>query len=270
MAQTNPHSRAAILSRLARGQVVIDADGLKVGTVADVLGETLVIGKNPLLIRERYVPASAVASVEPDRVTLNLTAADLDDQRYDASPETVDLDQGQIGAAPADLTDRQTLQLREEQLAVRKELELSGHVRVRKEVEDVPRRLEADTYREEVTVEHVPIGRVVQERQPPRDEDGLYIMPIYEEQLVLVKQLILKEEIRIRRRGATERRLFEDTVRRERLVVEDPERTGRVRELYPTEQPAGERVTSDPAQAEDEATREEPGLLERLGRKVLE
>jgi hypothetical protein len=66
----------------------------------------------------------------------------------------------------------------------------------------------------------------------------------------------MKEQIRIRREGTTEKRLFEDTVRRERLVVEDPNRTGLVRERYPT--------------AEEEASEEEGGLLEKLGRKVLE
>ena len=42
----------------------------------------------------------------------------------------------------------------------------------------------------------------------------------YEEQRYM-KRLVLKEEVRVRRVRAWEHRLFEDTVRRERLVVEE-------------------------------------------------
>jgi uncharacterized protein (TIGR02271 family) len=163
-----------------------------------------------------------------------------------------------------------SVELLQEELVPHKETVEAGRIRVRKQVEDVPRRLEVDAYHEEVTVEHVPIGRVVKEREGPREEDGVYIVPIYEEQLVVVKRLVLTEEIRIRRQGATERRLFEDTVRRERLVIEDPDRTGRVHEQYSTEQPEGERVAGDTVRGEEESDPEAGGLLEKLGRKVLE
>ena len=163
-----------------------------------------------------------------------------------------------------------TLELAEEELVPRKELEEAGRVRLRKEVEDVPRRLEVDAYHEEVTVEHVPIGRIVKEQEPAREEDGVFIVPIYEEQLVVVKRLVLKEEIRVRRHGVTEKRLFEDTVRRERLVIEDPDRTGRVREQYATAPPEGEPVAGDIGSHEDGARPEGGGFLEKLGRKVLE
>src|SRR6185295_10486541 len=96
-----------------------------------------------------------------------------------------------------------TLELHEEQLVPHAELEGTGRVRIRKEVEDLPRRLEVDAYVEEVTVEHVPVGRVVKEQEPAREEHGVYIVPIYEEQLVVVKRLVLKEEIRIHRQSTT-------------------------------------------------------------------
>ena len=75
---------------------------------------------------------------------------------------------------------------------------------------------------------------------------------MYEERLVVVKRLVLRERIHIRRVGTTERQLFEDKLRRERLVVEDPQHTGRVRELYPT--------TDEEPVAEDE--KEESGFFE--------
>jgi hypothetical protein len=56
----------------------------------------------------------------------------------------------------------------------------------------------------------------------------------------VTKRLILREQLRIRRVATTRRELFEDTVRRERLVIEDPQHTGRVHERYPTDAPSGE------------------------------
>ena len=128
-----------------------------------------------------------------------------------------------------------TLELREEQLIPHKEMREVGEVRVRTVVEEVPGRLEVDALREEVEVEHVPVGRVVSERVPPWEEDDVLYVPVYEEQLVMVKRLLLREHLKIRRVATTETQLFEDTLRRERVVVEDPGNTGLVHERFPTD-----------------------------------
>ena len=47
-------------------------------------------------------------------------------------------------------------------------------------------------------IDYVPIGVVVQNRQPPRQEGDRFIVPIYEEQLVVDKRLVLRAEVRIR------------------------------------------------------------------------
>ena len=154
----------------------------------------------------------------------------------------------------------ETLELREEQLIAHKELRDLGEIVVRTEVDDVPGRLEVDAYREEVFVEHEPVGEVVSERDKPWTEDNILIVPVYEEQLVVTKRLVLRERIRIRRVGTTERQLFEDTLRRERLVLEDPSNTGLVHEKYPTAQ-SDEEIVDSPR---------EGGFLEGLVRKALE
>ena len=162
--------------------------------------------------------------------------------------------------------DERTLELREEELIAHKELRELGEVTLRTAIDDVPGRLEVDAYREEVLIEHEPVGQVVSEREAPREEDGVLVVPVYEEQLVVSKRLVLKERLRIRRIRTTERQLFEDTLRRERLVIEDPQNTGLVHEQHPTEAPAGE---SSPTSAA-EATQPEGGLLEHLVRRVME
>ncbi len=166
-----------------------------------------------------------------------------------------------------------TLELREEQLVADKELREVGEVTVRTELEDRPGRLEVDAYREEIILEHEPVGQVVSEREQPWEEGGALVMPVYEEQLVVTKRLVLRERIRVRRVATTERQLFEDTLRRERLVVEDPQQTGLVREQYPTGDLSGEHsedANPGPHDDAEEGDKSDGGLLENLVRKALQ
>jgi uncharacterized protein (TIGR02271 family) len=132
--------------------------------------------------------------------------------------------------------EERVVELREEQLVANKELRDLGEVVVRTQTDTVPARLEVDAMREEVEVVHEPVGETVSERREPWEEDGVLVMPVYEEQLVVTRRLVLRERLRVRRIRTTERQLFEDTVRRERLVIEDPQQTGRVHEIYPTDE----------------------------------
>lgn len=120
------------------------------------------------------------------------------------------------------------LELREEQLVPHKELREVGEVRIRTEVEEVPARAEAEVLRERLRLQHVPVNEAVKDRVAPWEEDGAYIVPVYEERLVLTKQLVLREYLRVERVPAMERQQFEETVLRERLVVDDPDHMGRV------------------------------------------
>ena len=129
--------------------------------------------------------------------------------------------------------DEQTLELREEELVVHRDMRDVGEATIRTRVEEVPARLEVDAHSEEVEVEHVPVGQVVSERKDPYQDGDVLIVPIYEEQLVVTKRLILREQLRVRRVTNTQRQLFEETLRKERAEIEDPGHTGLVREHYP-------------------------------------
>jgi uncharacterized protein (TIGR02271 family) len=164
----------------------------------------------------------------------------------------------------------QTVELREEELVAHKELREVGEIAIRTEVEELPGRLEVDAYREEVEVEHVPVDRAVSERVAPWEEDGVLVVPVYEERLVVVKRLVMREQLRIRRVGTTEKQLCEQTLRRERLIVEDPDHTGLIREQFPVEDVAS-ASDADPrrAAARQQPEHEEGGLFDHLARKIL-
>lgn len=166
--------------------------------------------------------------------------------------------------------ERRTIELREERLIGHKDVRQIGEIVIHKEVEQVPGKLAVDAYREEVDVEHVPVGRVVSERATPWWEDGTLVVPVYEEQLVAVKRLMLREYLRVRRVPTTVRQVFEETLRRERVAIEDPDHTGRVHESYATS-PEPERH-DEGERREDSAGGngdEHEGFVERIVRKVL-
>jgi uncharacterized protein (TIGR02271 family) len=102
---------------------------------------------------------------------------------------------------PAELpTTAQTvvIPLAEESLRVEKREVETGRVRVSVRtdmVEDMVR----DTLRSRsAVVEHVPVGREIDQVPAIREEDGVTIIPVVEEVLVVEKRLFLKEEVHIR------------------------------------------------------------------------
>jgi len=72
--------------------------------------------------------------------------------------------------------------------------------------------------RETVTVERVPIGRVVDAAPPVREDPDLTVIPVMEERVRIVRELILVEEIHLRRNRRDV--LHEETVSRRRTEVD--------------------------------------------------
>ena len=85
----------------------------------------------------------------------------------------------------------------EERLHVGKRQVESGRARVHITVSEHEQAIEAMLMRQDVAVERVPIGRDVAEPPPVRTEGDTIVIPVLEERLVVVKQLVLKEELRI-------------------------------------------------------------------------
>ena len=77
----------------------------------------------------------------------------------------------------------------------------SGRVRVHKTVSERDEPVEVVLKRQDLEVERVPVGRVVDRIPAPREEAGTLIVPVIEEVLVVEKRLILKEELHIRRKN---------------------------------------------------------------------
>ena len=112
------------------------------------------------------------------------------------------------------------IELAEEQLRVSKREVERGRVVIRTRVEERDEIAEAALRQEDVTVERVPVGRPVEAAPAVREEDGVLIVPVLEERLVVTTELILKEEIRITKKSRTEMVREPVRLRAERAEVE--------------------------------------------------
>jgi len=112
------------------------------------------------------------------------------------------------------------VELAEEQLRVSKREVERGRVVVRTRVEERDEIAEAALRQEDVTVERVPIGCSVEAAPAVREEDGVLIVPVLEERLVVMTELVLKEEIRITKKSRTEIVREPVRLRSERVEIE--------------------------------------------------
>ena len=94
--------------------------------------------------------------------------------------------------------------LAQERLEISKREVERGRVVIRTRVEERDEIAELELLQDEVTVARVPRGVPVETKPAMREEDGVLIVPVVEEQVVVTTRLILKEEIRITRRSHTE------------------------------------------------------------------
>ena len=140
----------------------------------------------------------------------------LDDGSYRADVTFVDL----AGSV---------LQEVEEQLSVETAVRETGRVRARTVTETVEHAVDADGWRETVTIERTPVGREVEAVEPPREEGDVTVIPVYEEVLIVRKQLVLREEVRLTRHREPVPGPERVKLRRQRVEVERLDSDGGLR-----------------------------------------
>jgi stress response protein YsnF len=119
-----------------------------------------------------------------------------------------------------DSEDEATLQLSEETARVNKRLVETGRVVIRTVVDEAEQLAKATLATDTVEVTHVPVNREVSVAPAVRSENGVTIIPVLEEIMVVEKRLLLKEELHVRRRTTKQPIEFPVKLRKERAVVE--------------------------------------------------
>ena len=111
--------------------------------------------------------------------------------------------------------DVKVLPVVQEQLIVEKQRQESGRVAVHVTTDQRQEHVDIPLIDEQVEIERVPINQPVNTSAPVRQEGDVTVVSVYEERLVVHKQLVLKEEIRIRTRRTTHHAEQEVTIREE-------------------------------------------------------
>ena len=115
---------------------------------------------------------------------------------------------------------QEAIPLAEEELVVDRRKVERGRVRVTKTVREHEALVQDTVLREDVEVQRVAIDRVVQQAPEVRYEADVLVIPIVEEVAVVHKQLVLKEELRVRKRSRQTPHEERVTLRTEEAVVE--------------------------------------------------
>jgi uncharacterized protein (TIGR02271 family) len=120
--------------------------------------------------------------------------------------------------------DELRVQRTEEELRAGTREREAGAMRVRKRVRTEREQISVPTRHEEVSVERVPVeGREASEAEIGEDE---VVMPVTEEEVVVEKRPVVKEEIRVRKDVVQDEEVVEEDVRREEIDIDDQTERG--------------------------------------------
>jgi len=142
-------------------------------------------------------------------------------------PEMVGTDP--VASAPDEDEDEVRVRRSEEEIEVQTRRREAGAMRVRKRVRTERERIEVPKKRVEVTVERVPVeegAASTGERSASAPEIGEeeIVVPIVEEEVVVEKRPVVKEEIRIRKQVVEDVEVVEEDVRKEEVEIDDDTR----------------------------------------------
>jgi len=141
-----------------------------------------------------------------------------------------------------------SIPLVEEHATLQKRVVETGKVRIRSVVDEKLVRIAEELERDDVVIDRIAVNREVTELSGSREEDGVLIVPVYEEVLVIEKRLMLKEELHIHRNPKRER--IEEAVRLKSMRAEV--------ERVPA--PSAPTDTATEREPESEPTSREPSL----------
>jgi uncharacterized protein (TIGR02271 family) len=134
-----------------------------------------------------------------------------------------------VGETVSGVTGREDDEVRvrrsEEELLVGRREREAGAMRIRKRVRTEIEHLEVPKKRVEVTVERVPVeeSRSGEEgiTATPQIEEEEIVVPVVEEEVVVEKRPVVKEEIRIRKQVVDDVEVIEEDVRKEEVEIDD-------------------------------------------------
>lgn len=124
-----------------------------------------------------------------------------------------------VGVEPGESATR-SLPVLEERLEVSKREVETGRLRLQKRVREEEQTVDEPLLADEIIIERVPVNRLVEQPPATRVEGDTTVIPLFEEQIVLQKRLVLREEVRVTRHRIERRAAEVVTVRREEVTID--------------------------------------------------
>jgi uncharacterized protein (TIGR02271 family) len=185
-----------------------------------------------------YIPGDLIAAI-PNRREVRLRAtrdeAVAGAANVATEPRTLARDSGTRVVVP----------IVEERLVPDKRVADLGELRIHKRVEHTEETVRQLVTRDDLEIERVPINRPLEAPVQTRFEGDTMIVPVMKEELVVLKRLVLAEELRVRKREVTEEQEVRELVRHERVELEDASAYGISGLRRADAAPAAERLTKE-------------------------
>ena len=211
------------------GSDVYGSDGEKLGKVIAVHPGYLVVEKGFFFPTDYYIPTSAVANAEDDKIYLTSTKDAALNQGWEVEPMVADdYDMTrttglEAAAGETWVEDTETLRVpvhEEELTATKREREL-GQVRIEKDVVTEEQVLEVPVTEERVRIERRVVDRPVSADDTSAFQEGDIEVPIRGEEVELRKQTRVAEEIEIGKEAVQRTEQVSGTVRREEVRIDE-------------------------------------------------
>jgi len=215
------------------GTEVVGADGDKVGKVIAVRPTYFVVEKGFFFPTDYYIPMSAIANYDGDKIYLTVTKDEALNQGWDTQPiddtgayatgATTGYAAGaDTGMTTTTATSGETLRVpvHEEELTATKRPVDRGEVQVSKDVVAEERTMDVPVTEERVQVER----RAVDREATPDDtafQEGTISVPVRGEEVDVQKRARVTEEVDISKQAVQQTKQVGGTVRKEQVRVED-------------------------------------------------
>jgi uncharacterized protein (TIGR02271 family) len=192
----------------------------KVGHIAEVSTDYIVVEEGDMFDRAMFIPRSAVQESGDDRWTVQGDVWQYaTDQRPGGSDQSADVGtsrQTDVGG------DTERIQVHEEDLQARKVAREAGEVVVNKEVVEEVKTVDVPVMREEVRVERRPVtdGDQTADASDAFTGDTIRV-PVMEEDVEVRKVPRAVEEVEISKVRTQDTKHVQDTVRKEQLDIDD-------------------------------------------------
>jgi len=215
-------NRDYVATDIMTGADVYGADGAKVGTIAAVYPGYIVVEKGFFFPTDYYIPRSAIASSDGDRVYLTVSKDAALERDWNVQPVDLETATATTTAASGAATSEELrIPVVEEELTATVRPQEAGAVRIEKDVVAEERTLDVPVTEERVRVERRIVDRPATAADAATFEDTVIEVPLRSETVDVQKQARVKEEVVVSKEAVDRTERVRDTVRKEEVFVDE-------------------------------------------------